>query len=127
MNPFQDIFPATVLITGPDFEVPIEELRSSPPTPGGAPVNTARVIVARGRVIIARDTATGPMVVFAEDIDPASHWKSPQPLSQDSFVTTVTGKRVVFRKDSGCGCGSRLKSWSPYGSAGMSSVQDPTS
>jgi hypothetical protein len=34
-------------------------------------------------------------------------------------VITETGKLIAFKKDDNCGCGSRLRSWSPYGSTLM--------
>ena len=120
----QDIFPATVVVAGSDLEIPVEELRSYPPTPGAASVTIARVVVTEDRIIIARDAGIGPQVVFSEGIDPTQHYKSPSPRNTDSYVVTLTGKKVAYRKDSSCGCGSRLKSWRPF--KNMSSVKDPT-
>ena len=40
------------------------------------------------------------------------------------FGTTVSGKRFAFKKDTNCGCGSRLRSWNPYKT--LSSIKDPT-
>lgn len=120
----QDVFPATVVVAGSDLDVTAEELRSYPPTPGAAAITIARVVVTADRIIIARDAGTGPQIVFSEGIDPTLHYKSPSPRTSDSYVVTLTGKKVAYRKDSSCGCGSRLKSWRPFNN--MSSVKDPT-
>lgn len=121
----QDVFPATVAVAAADFPTAVEELRSQPPTPGAAAVPVARVVVTEDRIIIARDNGSGPQVVFSEGIDPQQSFKSPSPRTQDSYVVTLTGKKVAFRKDAACGCGSRLKSWRPF--KNMSSIKDPTS
>ena len=118
-----DMFPATVALSYADFPTPIEDMRSSPPTAGAASFGTARVVVTNDRIIIARDAGSGPVVVFSEGIDPANVVKRPR--EKDSYVTTLSGKKVVFRKDSACGCGSRLKTWRPFKT--MSSVLDPHS
>lgn len=117
-----DVFPATVALSHADFAIPIEDMRSSPPTAGAASFGTARVVITNDRIIIARDAGSGPIVVFSEGIDPAQLQKNPSQV--DSYVTTLSGKKVVFRKDSACGCGSRLKTWRPFKT--MSSVKDPT-
>lgn len=117
-----DVFPATVALAQADFEVPIEELTSAPPTPGTIQINTSRVVLSQTRIVIGKDAPGGPQIVFSEEIVPGSYHKSPH--SRDSFVTTVSGKKIAFRKDSSCGCGSRLRSWRPFGNTG--SVKDPT-
>ena len=119
----QDTFPATVALSAADFAVPIEEMTSRPPTPGAAPIATARVVITEDRIMIAKDTPQGPLVVFSEKIDPLTHFKASDSSQKDSYVTTVTGKRIVWRKDSSCGCGSRLRTWRPY--KHLSSTADP--
>lgn len=118
-----DIFPATVIITGLNSTTPIEDLRSAPPTPGTRQINTARVIVTSDRVLIAVDGPTGPQIVFSQGYVPGSVFKNPD-KSKDSYLTAETGQAVVFRKDTVCGCGSRLRSWNPFRS--VSSIKDPT-
>lgn len=123
----QDVFPATVAITQADFPVAVEDLRSQPPTKGAASLDTCRVVIATDRIIIARDGGKGPIVVFSEGIDISQFHKAADPRTQDSYVTTLSGKKVAFRKDSSCGCGSRLRSWRPFGTnSAVSSVKDPT-
>jgi|GEM_PF-5769493 len=122
----QDVFPATVVITAQDFPVAIAEMRSSPPTKDAASIQIARVIIDDTYITIARDDVNGPLVVFREAVNSDTHFKSQKPLSEDSYITTVSGKKIAFRKDSGCGCGSRLKSWNPN-KGRVSSMNDPQS
>jgi len=119
----QDVFPATVAVATPEFSVSVNELRSQPPTKGAIYLATTRVVVTKDRITIAQDSNTGPVVVFSEGIE--THFKSPQPNAQDSYVVTSSGKKIAFRKDSACGCGSRLKSWRPFKMVG--STKDPSS
>lgn len=120
-----DIFPAFVSITPADIDIELSELRSAPPSRGSFQVAIARVVITRDRVIVARDAGNGPEVVFSEPIDTTTYFKSQTPATQDSYVQTVSGKKIAFRKDSACGCGSRLRSWNPYGNT-MHSTADPT-
>lgn len=117
----EDSFPATVVITAPDFPTPVEELTSRPPTPEAAALTIARVVVSHDRVVIAVDHISGPQVVFSEGIDPANHIKGNS--ETDSRLTTLTGKKIAWRKDPACGCGSRLRSWRPF--KNTNSVKDP--
>lgn len=118
-----DIFPATAIITAHELPAPIQDLRSAPATPGTHQINTARVIVTSDRVLIAVDGPTGPSLVFSQSYVPGSLFKNPD-KSKDSYLTAETGQAVVFRKDTVCGCGSRLRSWNPFRS--VSSTKDPT-
>lgn len=117
-NIIQDVFPATVAIADPSLGLLASELSSQPVTKGAAPIMTARVIITDTEIVIARDTGTGPQIVFQQDIEPGSLYRAPKNSKTDSYVTTVDGMHVAFRKDSTCGCGSRLRSWRPFRSAG---------
>ncbi len=117
----EDSFPATLVVTAADFATPAEELRSRPPTPGAAALTTTRVVVTGDRILVAVDEVTGPRVVFSEAIDPKTHYKGN--ANVDSYVTTASGKKLAWRRDSACGCGSRLRSWRPF--KYMSSSKDP--
>ncbi len=127
MNIRQDIFPAFVSVAPADLDIALGDLKSAPPTPGSFQVSIARVVVTPERIIVARDSGagTGPQVVFSEAILPETFYKSSDIRNKDSYVQTVSGKKLAWRKDSACGCGSRLRSWNPYGSI-VSSTQDPT-
>lgn len=119
----EDAFPATLVVTAPDFPVPVEDLRSSPPTPETAFLNITRVVVSHDRVIVAVDHVDGPQVVFSEGIDPESHHRGSNHI--DSYVTTLTGKKLAWKRDPQCGCGSRLRSWRPFKIMGSSKDPGP--
>lgn len=125
MRVLYDLFPAFVAVVPSDHPTPAGELSSAPPTKGSRQVNTARVIITDSRIIIATDSPTGPLVVFNEQYDPAvgPFYKSPTKAT-DSYITTVSGKRLAFKRDDDCGCGSRLRSWNPYRMS--DSVKDPS-
>lgn len=109
----QDTFPALVSIAPATFS---GSFQAAPPTPGTRQLNTVRVVLTESTVLIAQDTATGPQILFQEPYDPASHVRNPK-RSEDSTVTTLSGRRLAFRKDNNCGCGSRLRSWNPLRAA----------
>lgn len=118
----EDVFPATLVVTAPDFPTEVHDLSSRPPTEGAAYLAVTRVVVTENRVLVAVDDVAGPKVVFSEDIAPNTHYKGS--AHQDSYVVTATGKKLAWRKDASCGCGSRLRSWRPF--KYMSSIKDPT-
>lgn len=110
----QDTFPALVSIAPATFSGPFQ---AAPPTPGTRQLNTVRVILTESTVLIAQDSVSGPQILFQEPYDPLTHVRNPK-RSEDSTVTTLSGRRLAFRKDNNCGCGSRLRSWSPLRAAG---------
>lgn len=89
----------------------VTTMRSFEPTQGSTYLEITRVIVTDTTVIVAKDSPNGPQVVFQERYDNFIH--SQDPL-KDSFVVTESGKMLAFKKDTGCGCGSRLRGWNPY-------------
>jgi hypothetical protein len=107
----QDVFPALIVLASADTDTPAEDLvaTSIPKGDGYRQINTARVIISNDRIAIFQDSSNGPLQIFNEAIDPITHYKNPD-RSKDSYVTTVRGKKIAFRKDNACGCGSRLKS-----------------
>ncbi len=124
MNLYADVFPAYVSVTPADVNISMGDLRSSPPSTGSFQISIARAVITGGRIIVAKDSLNGPVVVFSEEIDPTTYYKSDDIRTKDSYVQTVSGKKLAFKKDSACGCGSRLKSWSP--GRYVTSSQDPT-
>lgn len=124
MSVKHDIFPAFVALLPADDDTPLTDLRSGPLFPKQArQVITARVVVFNNRITIAIDGNDGPKVIFNQPVDPASFQKSAKP-SEDSFIQTLNGIKIAYRKDENCGCGSRLRSWNPYRI--LNSKNDPT-
>jgi len=119
-----DIFPAIISLTQADSPLALSDLRSAPPSEGGIQINTARLIITGNRLIIGKDTGTGPQIVYSQEIDPDTYFANPS-QRDDSYVVALNGTKIAFKKDDQCGCGSRLKSWNPYKSI-MGSSKDPT-
>jgi hypothetical protein len=121
---YADVFPAFVSITPPDVGPALEAVSSSPPSEGSYQISIARAVIRNGMIFVAQDGPQGPVVVFSEPIDPTTLYKAPDTRLKDSYVQTVSGKKIAFKKDSACGCGSRLRSWSPTKFA--TSIKDPS-
>lgn len=120
-----DIFPAIVAVAPTELTtaaVPV--IVSSPATPGTYQIHSARIIITQDGVLIAQDGPQGPVLIFSEAYDPATLVASGT-RQQDAYLTTVSGRRLAFKKDDACGCGSRLRTWSPFKGI-VSSSQDPT-
>lgn len=114
-----DLFPAVVLVADPDSLQNYTDLIFQQNKPASTRrVDRCRVTIFNGTLFIVVDTPEGFKVVFKEKV--ADYTK----LEKQQNVITVSGKIVAFRKDDNCGCGSRLRSWSPFGSH-VSSSQDP--
>lgn len=109
-----DTFPANVHITPADSYPNLEpnainHSRGSA-IQGSKFADIARVIATETTIYIAIDSSTGPVLFFREDYI--------QKTTDDQKVTrfvTVTNRIVAVKKDKSCGCGSRLKNWSPVG------------
>lgn len=116
-----DLFPAHLSIAPPD-RYPVADMQSHPQLDGAYYVGKTRVIVTDTYVMVARDgdSGTGPVIIFREDY--ALFDKNDK--SSDSFIVTESGKTLAFKKDSNCGCGSRLRGWNPF--SVMTSKNDPT-
>lgn len=114
-----DVYPALVAVySAPplDHPYPFQSVGIS-----DGPVsrfNESRVIVHKNRLIVGADSPRGPQAVFSEEL------AEELPRTQgDPFLRflTVSGGLVVVARSKGCGCGSRLRSWNPYGSFARSS------
>jgi hypothetical protein len=111
MKIIKDVFPAHVVAVAADiFEDP-RHISSFPPSPEGTYVNKTRVVLTDEAIVIAVDGSDGPVVVFQERyIDYFASKKD----TEDSHIITKSGKMLAFKKDTSCGCGSRLRSWHAY-------------
>jgi hypothetical protein len=119
-----DVFPAFAIFLPADDPTPTEEMRSAPPSPKtGRSFDKARVVVYGTRVMVAIDGNDGPKIVFSEEYVHGTHHKNPD-KTKDSYITTVSGKKIAYRRNDACGCGSRLRSWNPYKT--LNSTKDPT-
>ena len=110
-----DVFPANVVICPSNSISITDPLQVSAIQQhgihGAKYVNTARVIAANDILYIGIDSSTGPVTFFREAIT--------QQINESSNVArfiTQSGKIIVASKDRSCGCGSRLKNWSPINS-----------
>jgi hypothetical protein len=95
----------------------ILKLRSYEPTPGAKYLEITRVILTETEIVVAKDGNSGPVIVFQEAYDQVSLSEKP---TEDTRVVTSSGKMLAFKKDTGCGCGSRLRGWNPYKTLGSS-------
>ena len=113
-NVLHDIFPTYVAFLPASDPLPVDQLRSAPPSPNSHQVSTARVIVTDQRVIIAIDGDNSASVIMNEAYVPDSYQKAKNASKDDSYLVTVSGTKVAYRRDDNCGCGSRLRSWNAY-------------
>lgn len=106
-----DRFPCHLVAIAAGALDDVTTLRSYDPTPGSTYLEVTRVIVTDSQIIIAKDSDEGPQIVFREDYDT---YIPSEAVDKDSYVVTSSGKMLAFKKDTGCGCGSRLRGWNPY-------------
>jgi hypothetical protein len=121
-----DIFPCHVSVAPANFhDGDLQSLQSHPVQDAAFYLQTARVLVLTNdvdvlMVVIAQDSPEGAQIVFQESVQeyiPSANQE------EDSRVKTSSGKMLAFKKDTNCGCGSRLRSWNPYRT--LSSTKDP--
>lgn len=114
-----DMFPCHLAAIGPNQIEDVTTMRSFEPTPGSTYLEITRVIVTDEHVVVAKDGEKGPQIVFRETYET---FLKAEKSDSDSFVVTSSGKMLAFKKDRGCGCGSRLRGWNPY--ATLASIKD---
>jgi hypothetical protein len=68
-------------------------------------------IVHKNRITVGIDGPRGPQVFFSAEVQEVLK----VPSTQFIRVITTDGHLVVFSRSKSCGCGSRLRSWNPYG------------
>lgn len=111
MRVLLDRFPCHLAAIGAGKVEDVTTMRSFEPTAGANYLEITRVIVTEEMVMVAKDSTNGPQIVFQERYEtfiPSTE------ATKDSFVVTESGKMLAFKKDTGCGCGSRLRGWNPY-------------
>ena len=106
-----DRFPCHLAAIAPDKIDDVTTLRSFEPTPGSTYLEITRIVITDELVMVAKDGQNGPQIVFREAYE--TYIPSEDPKT-DSWVVTKSGKMLAFKKDTGCGCGSRLRGWNPY-------------
>jgi len=110
-----DTFPANVHITPsdtyPNLDMySINHLQNSA-VRGSKLLPVTRVIADETTIYIGVDSSTGPVMFFREQ-----YIKKEVDEKKITRFITVTNKIIAVKKDGSCGCGSRLKNWSPVGS-----------
>lgn len=114
-----DRFPCNLVAVAAGFTDDVTTLSSQPPTENANYLDVTRVIVTDEHILVAKDSPQGAQIVFRETY---TTFEPSKEATEDSFVTTSSGKMLAFRKDRGCGCGSRLRGWNPYKT--ISSIKD---
>lgn len=104
-------------------------------TPRGTTVDRVKVFLVKSadqtghRLLIYRDSAQGPSLVYAQAI--TAYTLAPPPARlRDMYsgarntATLSTGGTVTWYRGSGCGCGSRLKTFDPFRMLDASTIPD---
>lgn len=106
-----DLFPALVSVYRPDvvlnMESPFSNVGFS--DEGAEKFTECRVIVHKNLIIVGAHSARGVEAVFRGEVEEVFK------AEQFTRVLTRSSHLVVFAKSKGCGCGSKLRSWNPYG------------
>ena len=118
-----DVFPANVVIC-PENSIDLLDPESVMASRhhgilGAKYIETARVIASSGIVYIGADSSTGPVTVFSETFTQQN-----KEINSVARFITESGKIIAVSKDRGCGCGSRLKNWSPITSISKANRKD---
>lgn len=114
-----DVFPAVVVVAPADSDSPATSLSKLPED--HRLVEKCRIVVTLEEVLIFTDSASGPQLVFAEplvDYTPPPKGRATirnMYTPREATLTTESGKTIAFHRSSSCGCGSRLKSFNPFG------------
>jgi len=103
-----DMFPAVLVAAAPGLVENLDQIKVVPPTEGAFMVDKCRVVVDSDLIIVAVDSPEGARVIFQEEYDVFINNRS-----GESKIVTKSGKMLAFKKDTNCGCGSRLRSWNP--------------
>jgi hypothetical protein len=114
-----DVFPALVKVIPPGSLSDLSQVNVTGDLPQGTrKLDRCRVTIVNDTILIAVDSPEGPKLVFREKVVEMINEKG---LDR---VKTESGKMLAFVRDTNCGCGSRLRSWNPFGNI-VSSMEDP--
>ena len=114
-----DVFPAVFLVAEADSLQNYIDLGFTADKPKNTRrVDRCRVAIVDGTLFVVVDSPEGFKIIFREKLAATENDKTVY------HALTVSGKICAWTKDSNCGCGSRLRSWSPFG-ATLSSMEDP--
>lgn len=88
--------------------------------PDGTTTERNRVITTPDRIMIYRDSSTGPTLAYDQPISDLT--PSPQPTRlrelynrpPNSATLSDGSGTVTWYRGAGCGCGSRLKTFNPF-------------
>ncbi len=107
-----DVFPAIIYIAPPKSVENPQDLNMTGERPQGTrKLDRCRVVVFNSKIHVAVDSPEGPKVVFREAL--IEYFKDA--TGNSHHAVTESGKIIVFDRDNNCGCGSRLRSWNPFG------------
>lgn len=115
-----DMFPANVVLVPADHETPVEALNATQVASGGVNLSVTRIVVMGSKLWVVKDSPSGYVIAFSDTVNPAAVHSD----RNGGYLTTNSGKKLSWKKDESCGCGSRLRSWRPY--SNMNSINDPT-
>lgn len=118
-NILLDRFPCHLVAVPRGFTDDVNTLQSDPPTEGAKYLEVTRVILTDSAIIVAKDGNDGPQIVFREHYSTVDISQNPK---EDTRVVTESGKMLAFKKDTNCGCGSRLRGWNAYKT--LNSIKD---
>lgn len=114
-----DVFPAVILVADPDSLPDFTDLIFFQDKPESTRrVDRCRVTIFNKKIYVVVDTPEGFKVIFREEL---LDYKK---LENQHNALTTSGKILAFRKDDNCGCGSKLRSWSPFSNQ-VGSSNDP--
>lgn len=118
-----DVYPASLVVAPASSPEPASALRlPGPDDPHGRRrLDKVRVLVTDTHVYVFEDSSNGPQVIFSETF---TDYTPPIPQHRrrvrdamnpsEATLTTQSGKTLAFSRQSGCGCGSRLKTFDPF-------------
>ncbi len=117
-----DVFPAVIYLAPPDSLENYRDLHMKGEHPSKTRrVDRSRIAILNDVIYVAVDAPEGPKLVFKEGL---AAYERDATLNEHHALT-VSAKIIVFGKDENCGCGSRLRSWNPFGSV-LNSTEDPS-